>query len=222
MTRFLFAAAATALALGVAPAALAASDYLLELDGVDGAAPATIDIQSWSWGVSNSTAGGPGASGRLRESPTKRSSDQSAGRVAAGDLDGDGAAELAAAAEIHSFTLSFDKSSPQLAHYCAKGAHFPKATLQARAERFELADATIAECTDSSRAAAARDTMPNRISMNLSTPRQTQGAGSADDDQRPAQAHQDWPRHLAQVTGLHLQCAAALRFVFNGSLNFRC
>ena len=163
MSRMVFAAAAAALSLSVAPAAFAASDYRLELGGVDGAAPTKFEIQSWSWGATNSGSVAA-AAGRPRA------------RVAVGDLDGDGAAELASAPEIQGFTLSFDKTSPQLMLRCAKGKHIAQAVLTTRRETFELIDATVTECTDNSRAGAGRNSMPNRISMNVTTPRQSQGA----------------------------------------------
>ncbi|HEX7373694.1 MAG TPA: type VI secretion system tube protein Hcp, partial [Steroidobacteraceae bacterium] len=55
-------AAISSLVLGALPA-LAASDYLLQLDGVQGESatkgqPAPIEISSWSWGASNPTSVG--------------------------------------------------------------------------------------------------------------------------------------------------------------------
>ena len=177
MPRILFSAAALALALGIAPTAMAASDYLLELDGVDGVAPATIEISSWSWGTSNSNAGSPSGTGRLRESPTLPSRHYTTrARVAAGDLDGDGTADLASASDIQGFTLSFDKASPQLAKLCATGTHIAHATIKARAETFELAEATVTACSNTTQTTGSRDSMPNRISMNVTVPKQTQGA----------------------------------------------
>src|SRR5512141_858295 len=85
--------------LAIAPTAWAASDYLLEIDGVAGEASASVEVLSWSWGATNPSAAtaqnrvvsprdasAGQASGRLRESPTRAS----AGRVAAGDVNGDG------------------------------------------------------------------------------------------------------------------------------------
>lgn len=76
-SKWLAMAVSLALAMGTAPA-IAATDYLLELDGVDGEAAAPkdhkewIEVSSFSWGVSNPTHVG--------------SSGMSAGKVAVQDL----------------------------------------------------------------------------------------------------------------------------------------
>jgi hypothetical protein len=194
------------LPLIAAQPAHAASDYLLEIEGVAGEAAGAIEVNSWSWGASNPTSVGSGgmsagrvvsprdaASGQstgrsaqgdvrvtasqntqsLRESPTRAST----GRVA-GDLDGDGRADLAAIsnqAELQSFTLTFDQSSPALARVCS-GKHLAKASLRGRGDEFVVENATVSCTQTSPSAAAARDSMPNRISMNVTTPKQTQGA----------------------------------------------
>jgi type VI secretion system secreted protein Hcp len=88
---------------------MAAVDYLLEIEGIKGESqdkkhPGTIEIQSFSWGMSQAgsfaTAGGGGA-----------------GKVSFQD--------------IH-FTTSVNKSSPLLAVHCANGQHIKKATLFVR------------------------------------------------------------------------------------------
>lgn len=87
----------------------AAVDYFLKLDGIDGESTDTthrneIDIQSFSWGLSQagsmSTGGGGGA-----------------GKVSVQDFH---------------FTKRIDKSSPLLFSSVAKGKHIAKATLTAR------------------------------------------------------------------------------------------
>lgn len=93
----------------IAPSANAASDYLLELDGVkgeskDNARPGTIEIQSFSWGVSNAGSMASGSGG-------------GAGKASFSDL---------------SFTTSVSKASPKLMMACATGQHIPKATLYVR------------------------------------------------------------------------------------------
>ena len=93
----------------IAPSAQAASDYLLELDGVKGESKddvhkETIEIQSFSWGASNPTATATGGGG-------------GAGKVVFQD--------------IH-FTMSISKASPQLLMACAQGRHIPKAKLFVR------------------------------------------------------------------------------------------
>lgn len=259
---------ASVASLAAAPAAFAASDYLLELDGVKGEASATIEILSWSWGASNpgSMAGGGGggcvaastgvqaprdvatgqASGRMAasggtsdpcartiaprdvstgQSTGKRSSiaidepgvhrevqaprdvatGQSSGKrqhkpirlygsstdiaasgvkVAVGDVNGDGFTDFADTAgmpEVEAFTLTFDKSTPELAKMCAKGNHFPNATIKARGASYSLENAVVVSCTTAQpkiteNQRTADNSMPNRISMNVSTPKQTQGA----------------------------------------------
>ena len=86
-----------------------ASDYLLEIDGIKGEAtderhPGSLEIESFSWGLTNvgSSAGGSGGG-------VGRSTFQ----------------------DIH-FTKSVDKASPQLFLSCAKGEHIKKATLFVR------------------------------------------------------------------------------------------
>lgn len=85
----------------------AATDYLLEIDGIKGESkderhPDTVEIISFSWGMSNSgaTAGGGGT-----------------GKVSFQDLH---------------FTTRVSKASPQLMLACASGRHIPKAILFVR------------------------------------------------------------------------------------------
>ena len=103
----------------------------------------------------------------LRESPSRASTGGVS--VAAGDVDGDGRADLsvaAAADELQNFTITLDGASPQAAALCATGKHFPKATLTARGEVYSLDHAVVASCSST----------PARISTNLSVAKQTQGA----------------------------------------------
>lgn len=65
--------------------------------------------------------------------------------VAAGDVDGDGRADLAYAAtqpEIAKFSITYDKASPVLAKVC-QGKHIAKATLTRGADSYEITDATV-------------------------------------------------------------------------------
>lgn len=65
--------------------------------------------------------------------------------VAAGDVDGDGHADLAYAGTqdtVSGFTLAYDKASPVLAKVC-QGKHIAKATLSRGADSFEITDATV-------------------------------------------------------------------------------
>lgn len=86
-----------------------ASDYLLEIDGVKGeskdkAHPETIELESFSWGISNAGSFGSGGGG------------------------GSGKASFQ---DLH-FTTKVSKASPLLALKCATGAHIKKATLFVR------------------------------------------------------------------------------------------
>ena len=86
-----------------------ASDYLLEIDGVKGESEdkkhaGTIEIDSFSWGVTNS------------------------GTHSAGTGGGSGKASFQ---DLH-FTMGVNKSSPLLMLACAEGKHIPKAVLFVR------------------------------------------------------------------------------------------
>ena len=92
----------------VAFSSQAASDYFLAIDGIpgeptDAQRPRTIEIQSFSFGASNSgtIVGGGGGAGKVNFS----------------DI---------------SFTKSLDKASPILYLHCARGKHIPSATLYVR------------------------------------------------------------------------------------------
>lgn len=94
-----------------------ASDYLLEIDGIKGESsdkkhPGTIEIESFSWGVSNagSSAGGGG-----------------------------GGAGKACFQDLH-FTTRVNKASPLLALHCANGQHIKKAVLFVRKQGKEQLD----------------------------------------------------------------------------------
>jgi type VI secretion system secreted protein Hcp len=87
-----------------------ASDYLLELDGIKGESQddkhkGTIDIESFSWGVSQAAS------------------------VAA--VRGGGGAGKAVFQDIH-FTTRISSASPQLFLTCATGQHIKKAVLYVR------------------------------------------------------------------------------------------
>jgi type VI secretion system secreted protein Hcp len=73
------------------------------VDGIEGGDPAspTLEISSWSWGVTNSGSIGSGGGG-------------GAGRATLGSLN---------------ITKVIDKASPRLAFLCASGQHLPTVTL---------------------------------------------------------------------------------------------
>lgn len=111
----------------------AATDFFLKIEGVEGEStdakhPGTIEIESFSWGVSNAgttatTAGGAGGG---------------AGKVVFQD--------------IH-FTTRVNKASPILMFGCATGEHFKKATLFVRKAGTEQQDyykVTLEDCLVSS------------------------------------------------------------------------
>lgn len=86
-----------------------ASDYLLKIDGIDGESTDSkhkneIDIESFSWGVSNAGAHSGG---------------------------GGGGAGKASFQDVH-FTTKVSKASPKLALACACGTHIKKAVLTIR------------------------------------------------------------------------------------------
>lgn len=146
--------------LAAASLAFAAStDYLLVIEGVPGESSTSGQVLSWSWGTSNagsSSTAGMG-SGRVAAAPRDAASGLPTGKrmhkpmpmpmavgtlpaqtaaggvhVAAGDVDGDGRADLMVATTrdaIEGFTLTFDKASPVLAKVCT-GKHFDKVELR--------------------------------------------------------------------------------------------
>ncbi|KPL67698.1 hypothetical protein SZ64_05955 [Erythrobacter sp. SG61-1L] len=142
----------SALALATATPALAASDYLLVIDGVDGESSSAAPLESWSFGQSNPSstmasgrtvaprdAQSGMATGKLRESPTRASTGVAlAGggdcddtdckgrpdRVA--DVDGDGALDFAQATrldQIGPLTLTLSATSDAARMLCGKTGH---------------------------------------------------------------------------------------------------
>ena len=88
---------------------MAAVDYFLKLDGIDGEShdsskKGEIDLESWSWGASQTgTHAGGGGGG--------------AGKVAMQDFH---------------FVMGYNKASPKLMLACASGEHIKKAVLTCR------------------------------------------------------------------------------------------
>lgn len=162
----------SAAAIVTAAPVLAASDYFLVIDGVDGESSSVVEVQSWSWGASNSAvAPNLGSSGQdgvarekpwatasqntqsLRESPSKPSTKRAesgdcddAGRCTVGDLDG--YADLAALSktpEVSGFTLTL-APGPAARSACAAGKHIAKAHLVARATVYDLENILVSSC----------------------------------------------------------------------------
>jgi len=103
-----------------------ASDYLLEIEGIKGESkdtkhPGTIEIMSFSWGVSN------------------------AGSFASSTGGSSGKASFAS----FTFTKRVDKASPLLFQACSSGKHIPKAELfirKAGKPQLEYLKCTFTDC----------------------------------------------------------------------------
>lgn len=121
--------AASVGALLLAPtSAHAASDYLLELDGIRGESKTSIELASWSFGASNPTS--VGASG------------MSGGRSAAlsAPLAADGSVRVTTPRDAQSGQSSGQRTA------CAGGKHFPTAILSSRRSAWALTDVVITTC----------------------------------------------------------------------------
>lgn len=178
-----------ALACAATAAHAASSDYFLKLDGVEGEAR----VEGWSFGACNAGCMSSGSTKReaappkrltgplqasqnsqsLRESPTLSRPP----RLAVGDVDGDGVPDLAYAGTldaVSSLTLRFDKASPVLAKMCSS-LNFQKIEFRVADDSYDITGAT-ASCDSSPDSRLNTGNMPNRISMNMTVPKQTQGA----------------------------------------------
>jgi type VI protein secretion system component Hcp len=170
--KILFATMAASGALLAATASLAASDYYLKIEGVDGDTAAAsqakpIELQSWSFGAAQAGVASPrdAASGLptgkrqhkpmtvtkpietsaplLRESPTRASAGATTAAAAA-------APATPATAEMQTVNFSVpepgDESTAELARLCASGKHIKSATLSSPNGRYQLSDAVITSC----------------------------------------------------------------------------
>jgi type VI secretion system secreted protein Hcp len=131
---------------------MAAVDYFLKLEGIDGESTdhkhkSEIDLESWSWGASQSgTHSGMGGGG--------------AGKVSMQDFH---------------FVMKINKASPKLMLACATGEHIKKATLTCRkagSEQQEYLKVTMSDLLVSSYqtgGSAHGDVVPtDQISLNFS------------------------------------------------------
>lgn len=79
-TRISTIAAAAIIAMASAPAAFAASDYLLELDGLKGESKASVEVASWSFGACNAGACASGSAVQTIKSPRDAATGQASGK----------------------------------------------------------------------------------------------------------------------------------------------
>jgi type VI protein secretion system component Hcp len=144
-------------ALLTSASAVAASDYLLELEGIEGDARAgrqTLEVQSFSWGTSNAgamPAGSGGSSGKVNvhdisltvAAPGEAASGLASGRrsVVAGNVE----AAAVAAPVVRDVSITLPEAAAK--SVCASGKHIAKANLNARGERVELEDVIVTSCT---------------------------------------------------------------------------
>ena len=183
---------ALAAALAGAAPALAASDYLLQIEDVKGEAAATpVAVDSWSFGVCKSgdcttstapagrTGGRAGSGTASYDLATNKGGRTAAeGAVAIGDVDGDGSPDLdftAIQTAIYGFSLTLDASAPGIAAACAAG-RIDAATLSNGADSFAVSSVSVV-CTKGGGGGAAAasyarsgitriDSTPARISTN--------------------------------------------------------
>jgi type VI secretion system secreted protein Hcp len=104
---------------------MAAVDYLLEIEGIKGESsdkkhPGTIEIESFSWGCTNSGSHAGGGGG-------------GAGKVSFQDV---------------TFSTHTNKSSPELMQRCATGEHIKKAVLFVRKQGTDQLDYYKVTLTD--------------------------------------------------------------------------
>jgi hypothetical protein len=152
--------------------ALAATDYYMKLGDVKGESKdhkQTIEVLSWSWGLSQGGSAGStkgGATARAAAptasvetavvAPRDAASGQASGKrtaVAAGDLDGDGRADVAAAEPqldaVNEVTLKIRESPtlPSRARQgCAAGTHFGTVNLGGKGKQYRMQDAVVTAC----------------------------------------------------------------------------
>lgn len=124
---------ASGLLIAAAPA-FSASDYLLTFESVDGGTPAqTMEVQSWSFGASNSSASSSTgmATGKRMHKPLRMvpvAEDREATVVVSAREAGSG--------------MATGRST------CAAGKHFAKVTLQDLSRAWVLTDVTVSACTE--------------------------------------------------------------------------
>ena len=188
--------AISAAALCIAAPAVAASDYLLELPPIKGEVSTPVTVDSWSFGVCNSGQCSTGAAAKGGK-PNRANWDLATGKgartaggattVAVGDVDGDGSPDLAFAgtqAEIYGLSFTVDAAGPAVIAACQSG-RIDAATLTNGTESYAVSGVSVV-CTKGGGGAAAAsyaksgitriDSTPARLSTNMTTAKQTQGA----------------------------------------------
>lgn len=142
-----------------APAALAASDYFLEIRGIDGeanarAASSRVEVQSFSWGASQSKVTGSGA-GAGKASMQDLSATRAvtprepASGMASGKRQHAPATPAAPPAEAGpSFVVNAhdNPNTRALLAACASGRPIPVAVVTAEGQRYEVRELTVVSC----------------------------------------------------------------------------
>jgi type VI protein secretion system component Hcp len=134
-----------------ATASLAASDYYLKIDGVEGESttrskPETIELQSWSFGASQSGVTSPRdaasglATGKRQHKPMTV--------IAPASTDAKTAAPAAADIQTVTFVVPEPggEATAQLARMCASGKRIKSAVLSNPNGRYQLQDVVISSC----------------------------------------------------------------------------
>ncbi len=141
------------------PAAIAASDYILEIRGIDGesaarAATGGIQVESFSWGASQAKAvGSGGGAGKasmqdLSVAKTVTPRDAASGLPTGKRQHAPVAAPSPAQNEGPSFVVNAhdNPNARALLDACASGKHIAQAILTAGGQRYELRDLVVTSC----------------------------------------------------------------------------
>ena len=179
MSKFVLLAMSTASILLAATPALAASDYYLKLGGVQGestkqAAAGTIEVSSFSWGASDSSAaraGTGGGAGKVAVQDLSATSVASPRDAASGlptgkrthkpvavTTDGQAAAGASDAPEAPTQTVSVvipgtsSSTTQALDRACATGEHIKNAELGGKGARYQMTDVVVSSCSVSGNA----------------------------------------------------------------------